>query len=292
MMLRHTFLSLSVCAALTACSDSTSDQVTTQLEGEELAVSTVESTQSSENPLYEESPLFLHYPQFDQIENHHYLPAFERGMAEQAAEIDAIASFDNSILAMELSGQLLGRVSNVFFSLSGAHTNDDIRELEQQLAPQLAAHSDSILLNRKLFARIRSLYDNRDSLQLNAESRRLLEQYYVDFVREGAALELEQQQRLKEINAQLAVLETQFSQNVLSEVNALAIVIDSREELTGLDDATIAAAEQAAIARDLAGRYVIPLLNTSGQPALASLQNRALRERIHTTSLSRGSRGG
>lgn len=298
MMLRHTFLSLCICTALAACSDSPSDEPTTQLAGENLAVTAVESTESTANPFYEVSPLHLHYPQFDKIENHHFLPAFERGMDQQITEISAIANqqqtatFENTILAMEMSGQLLDRVANVFFSLSGAHTNDDIRELEQQLAPELAAHSDSILLNRDLFARISSLYDRRDSLQLDAQSKRLLEQYRVDFIRQGAALELEQQQRLKEINAQLASLETQFRQNVLSEVNALAIIVDSREELIGLDDATITAAEEEAIARDLAGRYVIPLLNTSGQPALASLQNRALRERIHTTSLSRGSRGG
>ncbi len=253
---------------------------------------------SSSNPFFTESPLYLNYPPFDVISNAHYLPAFERGMEEQIVEVEAIASqaeaptFDNTIVALELSGQLLGRVASVFFAMSSAHTNDDIRALEQQLAPELAAHDDSIMLNRDLFARIDQLYQSRDTLGLDAESVRLLERYYIDFIRAGAGLTPEQQERMKEINAEIAVLQTQFSQNVLSEVNALAIVVETREELIGLDEALIEAAEQEAVDRGLEGSYVIPLLNTSGQPALASLQNRDLRERIHTTSLSRGSRGG
>ena len=133
------------------------------LAGVNQAVNAVASTQNTENPFYGESPLYLNYPQFDKIKNDHYLPAFERGMAEETLEIDAIAgqqaaaTFENTIRALELSGQLLARVGNVFFSLAGAHTNDDIRALQQQLAPVLAAHNDSILLNRALFARISSL---------------------------------------------------------------------------------------------------------------------------------------
>lgn len=298
MITRNTVLSLCIASTLFACSEPESSENNANPPGENQAVTVATSTQNTENPFYDESPLYLSYPQFDKIENGHYLPAFERGMAEQTAEIDAIAgqqavaTFENTIRALELSGQLLARVSNVFFSLAGAHTNDEIRALEQQLAPVLAAHNDSILLNRALFAQISMLYEQRETLELDAESSRLLQQYYVDFVRAGADLESEQQQRLKEINAELAVLQTQFSQNVLSEVNAMAIVVDSREELTGLDEASITAAEEEAVTRDMAGKYVIPLLNTSGQPALASLQNRSLRERMHRTSLSRGSRGG
>lgn len=285
-------------SGLVACSEQDNTENPATLAGDNSSMTALAQESNMSNPFFEESALYLNYPPFDRIENAHYLPAFERGMAEQRAEVDVIAtqvaqpSFENTVLALELSGQLLQRVANVFFSLAGAHTNDDIRALEQQLAPELAAHDDSILLNRDLFARLKALYDGREALELNAESARLLEKYYVDFVRAGAALNVDQQQRMKEINAQVAVLETQFSQNVLSEVNDLAIVVDSREELTGLNDALIAAAEGEAADRDLAGKFVIPLLNTSGQPALANLQNRALRERIHTTSLSRGSSGG
>ena len=251
-----------------------------------------------ENPFFQESPLYKNYPQFDLVANEHYLPAFERGMEENLAEIEAIASqneeatFENTIIQMELSGDLLNRVATVFFAMSSAHTNDDIQEIDRQLASELAAHQDAILLNRDLFARINALYQQREDLGLEAESIRLLEDYYIDFVRAGASLTEEQQQRMKEINAQIAVLETEFSQNILSEVNDLAIVVNSSEELTGLSDARIEAAAEAAQARGLDRQFVIPLLNTSGQPSLANLQNRSLRERIHTTSLSRGSRGG
>ncbi len=250
------------------------------------------------NPFFSDSPHYFQYPPFDLIRNEHFQPAFERGMAEQLAEVETIAgqeappSFENTIVALELSGQLLDRVEAVFFALSSAHTNEDIQALEQQLAPELAAHSDAILLNRELFARISALHENREELGLDPESQRLLERVHIDFVRAGAALDEERQAELREVNARIAVLETGFSQNVLGEVNDSAIVVDSREELTGLDEAMIEAAARAAESRDLAGKFVLPLLNTSDQPALASLQNRQLRQRIMETSLSRGSRGG
>jgi peptidyl-dipeptidase Dcp len=256
------------------------------------------SEAASSNPFLQESPLYLGYPPFDQITEEHYLPAFRQGMAEQIAEIEAIGSqtanpdFENTVVALELSGQLLDRVSRVFFSMAGAHTNDAVRALQQELAPELAAHQDAILLDQNLFARLRSLHERKDELELDDESRRLLERYYIDFVRAGAALTPGQQDRMREINAEIAVLQTEFSQNVLSEVNDLAIVVDSREELTGLDEAMIQAASEEADERDLNGQFVIPLLNTSGQPVLSSLQNRDLRERILNTSLSRGHRGG
>ena len=136
------------------------------------------------------------------------------------------------------------------------------------------------------------MYESRNDLGLDPESHRLLERTHIDFIRAGAGLSEEQQEQLRDINARVAVLETRFSQNVLSEVNDMAIVVDSREELTGLDEALITAAANEAESRDLPGRFVLPLLNTSGQPSLASLQNRGLRQRILETSLSRGSRGG
>jgi len=294
----NTYLNLSgatmLLAALAACSGEEQNPArTTDAEPEAVA-----ATIMADNPFFADSPHYFNFPPFDLIANEHYQPAFERGMAEQIAEVEAIAAqtaapdFENTIVALELSGQLLNRVASVFFALSSAHTNDDIQALEQQLAPELAAHNDAILLNRDLFARISSLYESRDELSLDPESHRLLERSYIDFVRAGAALDEDQQERLRDINARVAVLETRFSQNVLSEVNELAVVVDSREELTGLDEALITAAENEAEARDMPGRFVIPLLNTSGQPPLASLQNRDLRQRILETSISRGSRGG
>ena len=256
------------------------------------------STPEETNPFYEESPLYLNYPRFDRIQDAHYLPAFERGMEEELEEIEAIVnqpdqpSFDNTILALELTGQLLDRVARVFYAISSAHTNDEIRALEQQLAPRLAGHEDNILLNPDLFERVGIIYEQRDDLALEPESMRLLEKYYTEFVRGGAALSVPEQQHMKKLNAEIASFETLYSQNILSEVNDLAVIVDTEEELTGLDQALITAAREEAAGRDLDGKYVLPLLNTSSQPALASLQNRALREIIHSISLSRGSRGG
>ena len=256
------------------------------------------STPEETNPFYEESPLYLNYPRFDRIQDAHYLPAFERGMEEELEEIEAIVnqpdqpSFDNTILALELTGQLLDRVARVFYAISSAHTNDEIRALEQELAPRLAGHEDNILLNPDLFERVGIIYEQRDDLALESESMRLLEKYYTEFVRGGAALSVPEQQHMKKLNAEIASFETLYSQNILSEVNDLAVIVDTEEELTGLDQALITAAREEAAARDLDGKYVLPLLNTSSQPALASLQNRALREIIHSISLSRGSRGG
>lgn len=263
-----------------------------------LPISLQAQSLSPDNPFAQRSELPLYYPPFDAISNEDYEPAFEAGMAEHLAEIEAIVaqddapSFDNTIVKLELSGQLLNRVSRVFFALSSANTNDQIQALQQQIAPQLAAHDDAIVLNSALFARIQALFAGREALGLAPEAVRLIEQYHTDFVRAGAALSSEEKSRLKEINGELASLQTQFSQNVLNEVNAMALVVDSREELTGLDAALIDAAAKEAESRDLPGKYVIPLLNTSGQPALSSLQNRAVRERLHRASVARGTRGG
>ena len=250
------------------------------------------------NPFYQESTLYFKYPPFDKIKNAHYAPAFGKGMAEQLVEIEAIAdqddapTFENTIVAMEKSGQLLNRVATVFYSLASAHTNDSLEAVRSEMAPKLSAHSDQILLNSKLFERIRTLYDQKTSFGLDAEAVRLVEETYKDFIRAGANLSVDDKKRLKALNAELATQQTTFSQNVLKEVNDLAVVVDSHEELTGLSEAMIEAAAKEAESRDLAGKYVITVQNTSGQPPLSSLENRALRERIHKVSLSRGSRGG
>jgi len=260
---------------------------------------TMESTTVSteQNPFYTESSLYMKYPEFDKIKNKHYTPAFEKGMADHMAEIDAIAeradspTLENTIIAMEKSGALLDRVATVFFALTSANTNDEMEKIRSEMAPKLSAHSDQILLNGKLFHRVKTIYEQRDQLGLDAESKRLVEKYYTDFIRSGANLSSEEKESLKKINGEMAVLQTTFSQNVLKEVNALAVVVDSKDELDGLSDAAIEAAANEAKSRELDGKYVLTLRNTSGQPPMASLTNRALRERIHKTSLSRGSRG-
>lgn len=253
---------------------------------------------ASANPFFAESSLPFALPPFDQIDDAHYRPAFERGMADQLVEIEAIANtadtptFENTVVQMERSGRLLTRVANVFFGLTSADTNDVLDAIEAEIAPTLSAHNDQILLNDTLFARVKTLYDERDGLDLDAEARRLVEEYYTDFVRAGAQVSAAEKERLKAINAELATLGTAFSQNVLGEVNAAAVSVDTQEELAGLSKNEIAAAAEAAGARDLEGKYVIALLNTSGQPALSSLENRALRERIMAASQARGRQGG
>ena len=251
-----------------------------------------------DNPFFAESTLPYGLPAFDLIEDSHYRAAFERGMAKQLEEIEAIAAsgeeptLDNTLVAMERSGRLLDRVARVFFSLSAADTNDEINAIRAEMAPKLAAHSDQILLNADLFARVEALFEGREAAGLSPEEVRLVEQYRRDFSRAGALLSESDKERMREINAELASLSAAFSENTLNEVNASAVVVDSAEELAGLSEGEIAAAAEAAKARDLEGKYVIALLNTSGQPALSTLEDRGLRERIANTSFTRGSRGG
>ncbi|GAB2516529.1 M3 family metallopeptidase [Lysobacter humi (ex Lee et al. 2017)] len=249
------------------------------------------------NPFFVESTLPLQYPAFDQIDDNEFGPAFDRGMAEQLKEIEAIANnkakptFENTIVAMEKSGRVLSRAASVFFNLTSADTNPAREKLQAEYAPKFSAHSDAINLNSKLFARIQALHEDRAKLGLDAESVRLIERYYTNFVRAGAKLNEADKAKLKAMNSELAQLGTKFSQNVLAEVNASAIVVDSRDELKGLSDEQIAAAGEAAKARKLDGKYVIALLNTTTQPSLANLENRALRERIYKASIARGARG-
>jgi peptidyl-dipeptidase Dcp len=284
-------LAIASALALSACSGPTAPNAET-----ETQAATEQAT--VENPFFQPSSLPYQLPPFDQITDAHYAPAFERGMVEHSAEVAAIAdnpepaSFENTIVAMERSGQLLSRVSRVFFNLAGAHTNDAIQAVQAEMAPKLSAHQDAIALNPALFERVEALYQNRDSLGLDPEQKRLLERYRTDFVRAGAQLDDAQKTRLKEINSELATLQTQFSQNVLKEVNASAIVVDSRDELAGLSENQIAAAAKAAAERGMEGKFVVALMNTSGQPPLGALENRPLRERIMRASLTRGSQGG
>ena len=250
------------------------------------------------NPFAKASTLPFQYPQFDKIKNEHYGPAFDEGMREQAAEIEAIANnpkaptFENTIVAMERSGRLLQRVGSVFGNLSGANTNDAMQQLDRELSPKRAAHSDAIRLNEKLYQRIKTLYDKRAKLKLDRESVFLLERYHTDFVRSGARLSSADKDKLRSYNSQLATLQTTFAQNVLKEANAAALVVDSRAELAGMSAPAIDAAAAAAKARGMEGKFVIPVTNTTGQAALSVLTNRAVRERLMAASMGRGSRGG
>ena len=250
------------------------------------------------NPLLTESTLPYHLPPFAAIKDEHFAPSFEQGMADELEEVAKIAgnpapaTFDNTIVALERSGELLDRVDTVFGILTGAYTNLALDLLEASLSPRLAAHRDAIYLNRALFSRVHQLYENRAKLGLDAESLRVLERYHLDFVRAGANLSSDEQTALKAMNAELATLSTQFKQNLLKETNASAVLVDTREELAGLSDATIEAAGSAAKAAGHEGKYLVRLTNTTGQPAYSALESRALRERIMAASLARGSHGG
>ena len=250
------------------------------------------------NPFFAESPLPLHDPQFDKIKDSDFAPAFDAGMAEQLKEMDAIANnpaaptFENTIIAMEKSGQVLDRATTVFFNLVGTDTNDARNKLRADYSAKFAAHGDAISLNPKLFARIKALYDQRNELGLDAEGVRLIERYHTSFVRSGANLNDADKATLKKMNAELASLGTTFSDNVLKEVNASAVVVDDVKQLDGLTEAQIATAAEVAKKRGLEGKYVLTLLNTTGQPPESQLTNRALRQRLHEASVARGSRGG
>ena len=251
-----------------------------------------------QNPFFAASPLQYHMPQFDKIRNEDFEPAFNEAMRQQLAEIKLIADdrdapgFDNTVVAMERSGQMLDRVGKTFSNLHSANTNDTLDAIDARMSPRLAAHSDTIFLNKKLYARVKALYDKRDTLGLDPESAYLLERYHTDFVRAGAELSDADKAKLKTLNADLARWSSKYQQNVLKEVDASAVVVASRAELDGMSDSEIAAAADRAKARGLAGKYVIALVNTTGQPPEAELTSRALRQRIHEASVARGSRGG
>ena len=250
------------------------------------------------NPFFKASTLPFNYPAFDQIKDGDFAPAFEEGMRIHLKEVEAIANnrqpatFDNTIVAMEKAGQMLTRVATTFGNLQGANTDDALDAVDRDMSPKLAAHGDAIFLNAKLWSRIKSLYEKRDKLHLDAESKHLLERYHTDFVLAGANLSKADQAKLKVINGDIATLQTTFTQNVLKETNAGAVLVDTREELAGMTDAAIATAAAAAKAKGQDGKYLIALVNTSGQPPLAVLTNRAVRERIMAASLARGIHGG
>jgi peptidyl-dipeptidase Dcp len=249
------------------------------------------------NPFAQASALPFEAPPFNRIHNEDYQPALDEGMRVQLAEIEAIANqpaaptFDNTVVAMERSGQLLLRVSKAFFGVVGANTNDTLQKVQEIEAPKLAAHSDAINLNDKLFQRIKSLHDRRDQLGLSAEQAALVDRYYRDFVRGGAMLSSADQGRLRAFNAEESKLTTQFQNKLLAATKGGAVIVDNTSDLAGLSDAEIAAAAEAAKDRHLPGKYVLVLQNTTQHPLQTSLANRALREKLFNASINRAERG-
>jgi peptidyl-dipeptidase Dcp len=252
---------------------------------------------SPANPFYAESTLPWHAPPFDRIKDTDYQPALEAGMREQIAEIEAIANqspaptFDNTIIPMEKSGAVLTRASKVFNAITGANTNDALQKIQEIEAPKLAAHGDAIFLNPKLFQRVKAIYDARETSNFNAEQKRLVELYYKNFIRAGAQLSEEDKTKLRALNQEEAKLSTDFQNKLLAATKNGALVLDSRDQLAGMSENDIAAAANAAKQRGLTGKWVIPLQNTTQHPAQASLQNRAIRERLFKASTTRTEHG-
>ncbi|MBB6368737.1 peptidyl-dipeptidase Dcp [Xanthomonas sacchari] len=249
------------------------------------------------NPLLTPSTLPFQAPPFDKIKDSDYLPAFEEGMKQHLAEIRKIAdnpepaTFANTLEAMERSGETLTRVSRIFFGLVQADTNDARQKIQEEIAPKLAAHQDEISLDPKLFARIKSLYDQRDTLNLDPEQKRLVEYEYQEFVRAGAQLSDADKATLRKLNVEETTLATQFHTKLVAATAAGAVVVDDKAKLDGLSDGDIASAAQDATARKLDGKYLLALQNTTQQPVLASLKDRDLRQQVMAASQSRAEKG-
>lgn len=236
-------------------------------------------------------------PPFDKIELEDYMPAFKEAIAQQQKEVDDIVGqtaapdFENTIVALDQSGSLLRKVNAVFSGLNSANTNDEMQALSRELSPLLSKNSDDIRLNKDLFARVKTVYDNRESLNLNKEQKKLLEETYKSFVRGGANLDAEQQARLRELNSEISMLQLTFGQNMLKETNAFQLVIENKDDLAGLPESLILNAEVAARAAGLEGKWLFTLHNPSVMPFLQYADNRALREKIFKGYINRGNNG-
>jgi peptidyl-dipeptidase Dcp len=284
-------LTLTLCLIAQGCARSTSDQASAG------AAAVAPGEFSSANPFAQPSSLPYQAPAFDRIRNGDYQPAIEEGMRRQRAELDSIArqpaspTFENTIVALERTGELLTRVLKVFASVVQANTNDTLQRVQTEEAPRLAAHSDALYLDSRLFQRVHSVYQRRASLKLSTEQNTLVERYHRNFVRAGAQLSEAPKNRLRQLNQEEARLSTDFQTKLLAATKAGALVLDDRLQLKGLSEAEVAASAEAAKERGLAGKYLIVLQNTTQQPALASLADRGVRQRLFDASIHRADRG-
>jgi len=250
------------------------------------------------NPFFQTSTLPYELPPFADITDEHYLPAFEKGFEEQLAEVSNITrrrdmpTFENTLVPLEQSGQTLTRVARVFYNKSSSDSSDFTNDLEEQIAPRMAAHEDAIKLDSQLYWRIKTIHDQLDSLDLTAEQRYLVERYYTEMTLAGAGLDDDQKEKLKDFNQKLSTLTTRFEKNLLADTNDLAVIFDDVAELDGLGAGEISAAVEAAKERGLDGKYLVTLVLPTGHPYLANLTRRDVRERILAASRSRGNRGG
>ncbi|MDL2717660.1 MAG: M3 family metallopeptidase [Acidobacteriota bacterium] len=262
-----------------------------------VAVPAAAQAPPASNPFFEEWKTPFGMPPFERIKAEHYAPAFEAGIAERKKEVGAIASnpaaptFANTVEALENGGLALAKVSDVFFTLTGAETNDALQAINKEFAPKLSALRDDVLLNEKLFARVKTVWEAREKLTLSVEQKKLLEETFKDFVRGGANLAPEQKKRFREINQELSVLGLKFADNLLKETNGFRLVIDRKEDLAGLPPALVSAAADAAKAAKLEGKWVFTSQAPSILPFLTFAENRDLRKKILDGYTSRGDHG-
>lgn len=284
-------LTLTLCLIAQGCARATSDQTSAG------AAAIPAGGFSSANPFAQPSSLPYQAPAFNHIRNADYQPAIEEGMRRQRAELDSIArqqappTFENTIVALERTGDLLNRALKVFGAVVQANTNDTLQRVQTEEAPKLAAHSDARYLDSRLFQRVHSVYQRRATLNLSPEQNTLVERYHLDFVRAGAQLPESAKDRLRQLNQEEARLSTSFQNKLLAAAKAGALVLDNRSELKGLSEGEVAASAEAAKERGLAGKYLIALQNTTQQPALASLEDRSVRQRLFEASIHRAERG-
>ncbi len=292
-MSRTVVLAAAISLALAACSGKESTAPVTA----NAPAQAGQPADASTNPFMTASSLPFQAPAFDKIKDSDYLPAFEEGMRQQLAEIKQItdntqpATFDNTLLPMEKSGAILDRVSRVFFSVVQADTNPERQKIQEDVVPKLAAHSDAINLDPKLFARIKTVYDGRAEAGLDPEQLRVVEETYKGFVKAGAELNDTDKETLKQYNAEEATLSNDFHNKLVAATAAGAVVIDDKAQLAGLSEGDIAAAEDAAKGRKLDGKWVLSLQNTTQQPALGALQDRDVRAKVLEASETRTEHG-
>lgn len=291
-MSRTVVLAAAISLALAACSGKESTPVS-----DTQTPAAQQPADASTNPLLSASTLPFQAPPFDKIKDSDYLPAFNEGMKQHLAEVRKIAdnpepaTFDNTIEALERSGETLTRVSRIFFGLVQADTNDARQKIQEEVAPKLADHQDEINLDPKLFARIKSIYDQRQSLGLDPVQLRLVERDYQEFVRAGAQLNDADKASLRKLNVEETTLATQFHTRLVAATAAGAVVVDDKAKLAGLDEDAINTAAADAKDRKLDGKYLLPLQNTTQQPVLGSLSDREQRAAVLKASETRAEKG-
>ncbi|OOG49529.1 peptidyl-dipeptidase Dcp [Rhodanobacter sp. C01] len=299
-MLRLRSIVIATTMALAACSQQPNDAAKSPAPAASAAPASSAApvaTAMTSNPFFAASTLPYQAPPFDKIHDADYQPAIEEGMKQQLAEIEKIAdnpdapTFENTYVAMEKSGAMLNRVLAVFGGVTGANTDDALQKVQENVAPELAAHQDAIYLNSKLFQRVEAVYNQRDTLKLDPESARLVEVVYKGFVHAGAKLSDADKAKLKDLNKEESTLSTSFTNKLLAATKDAAVVVDDKAKLAGLSDAEIAAAEQAAKDRKLDGKYVLTLQNTTQQPELQDLGDRDTRKALFEASWNRAEKG-